>query len=190
MLVSFPSRFSPPWRPWGRAVGRIRSGGRDCGRGARGAGRPRNWGAVAGDVRVRRGHPVGGAVYLTVSTWWAAGSAVWVEAPRAGVSGDGKPTKADGVQRSRIRKEDEVREPNLELWRRRREELEQEAEMNRLGRELRAAQRGASPRTGTRDGGLMGRIGGKLAAVPRVLGEKGTTFRPRSRRQHPPGCAN
>ncbi len=144
MLVSFLSRFSPPWRPWGRAVGgSVAAVGIVVGVSVRVAlialGTGALLRAMSGSAEAIR---LTGAVYLTVSTWWAAGIAVWVEAPRAGVSGDGKPTKADGVQRSKIRKEDEVREPNLELWRRRREELEQEAEMNRLGRELRAAQRG------------------------------------------------
>ncbi|HSL00346.1 MAG TPA: hypothetical protein VK869_08400 [Rubrobacteraceae bacterium] len=82
-----------------------------------------------------------------------------------------------------------MREPNLELWRQRREELEREAEMNRLGRELRAARRRASLRAGAKGGVLAGRIG-KIAAARRFLGEKWTRPRLRSWKRRPSGCAN
>ena len=82
-----------------------------------------------------------------------------------------------------------MREPNLEVWYQRREELAQEAEMNRLGLELRAAQRRASQRPDAQGTGLAGRIGGKITAVRRVSEGKRTVLRLRSRRQHPSGCA-
>ncbi len=80
-----------------------------------------------------------------------------------------------------------MREPNLELWHQRRKELEREAKMNRLGRELRAARRRASPQPRVQGGGLTGWFG-RVAAVRRLLRETGPKFRLRPRRQPPSGC--
>jgi hypothetical protein len=82
-----------------------------------------------------------------------------------------------------------MREPNLELWHQRRQELEREAEMNHLGRKLRAARRKAPSRTGVGDGGLTAWIGGKITAVRRVLKETGAKIRLHPRRHNPSGCA-
>jgi hypothetical protein len=73
----------------------------------------------------------------------------------------GRPGSTESSKQEK-RKENKVREPNLELWRRRREELLHQAEMNRLGRELHAARRRASSRPRARDGGLAGCIGAKI----------------------------
>lgn len=83
-----------------------------------------------------------------------------------------------------------MREPSLGLWHLRREKLAQEAEMARLGRELRAARRSVSPRLGDHDRALAGRIGARIAAVLRLFGEKGTNFRLRSGKRYPSGCAS
>lgn len=95
-----------------------------------------------------------------------------------------EPIEVTESNKQEKRKENKVREPDLELWHQRHEQLLQDAEMDRIGRELRAARRRASSRSGAPGGGLAGWIADKILAAPRVSGEKGTKFRFRLWKRH------